>query len=62
MGKHLDNILDKGTAGTGGRADWKKKEMWENVVIFRRVFFLFFFHVTDSAVSHFSDTILLQAE
>lgn len=57
MGKHLDNILDKGTAGTGGRADWKKKEMW----LFLGVLF-FFSHVTDTAVSHISETILLQAE
>lgn len=26
MGKHLENILGKGTAGTGGKADWKRKK------------------------------------
>lgn len=26
MGKHLENILGKGTAGTGGKAEWKRKK------------------------------------
>lgn len=26
MGKHLESTLGKGTAGTQGRADWRKKK------------------------------------
>lgn len=26
MGKHLENILGKETAGTGGKAEWKRKK------------------------------------
>lgn len=27
MGKHLENILGKGIAGNGGKADWKRKKI-----------------------------------
>ena len=26
VGKHLGNILDRGTAGTGGKADWMREK------------------------------------